>query len=64
MAAESNEFVQPIKPRGKAIRRTEAEIDRMTSATAMRALVEDAVEDWRENAPSVFRELLDAEETE
>lgn len=52
---------QRIVPRGKAIERTDAEIDDMTSAEAMEALVEDAANDWKDNAPKAFKTLLDAE---
>jgi hypothetical protein len=57
-------IVKPVKARGKAIRRTEAELDEMTSAEAMEAFAEDAADDWRENAPKKFKTLLDGEKSE
>jgi hypothetical protein len=64
MSSENDEPVKNVKPRGKAIRHTEAELDDMTSAEAMEALAEDAADDWRENAPKKFKTLLDGEKSE
>jgi hypothetical protein len=58
MANKNNEPVKNVKPRGKAIRRTDEELDAMTSADAMAKLAEDAAEDFEENAPKKFKRLL------
>ena len=50
-----------VVPRGKAIERTDAELDDMTSAEAMEALAEDAANDWTQNAPRDYKTLLDSE---
>jgi hypothetical protein len=55
---EKPEIVQPVTARGKAIRRTDDELDVMTSAAAMEALAEDAAEDFEENAPKKYKGLL------
>lgn len=48
-----------VVPRGKAIQRTDAELDAMTGADAMEKLAGEAAVDWQENAPSPFKTLLD-----
>jgi hypothetical protein len=53
--------MKPVTARGNAIDRTDEELDEMCSAEAMMALADEAAEDWRENAPRDFKNLLDAE---
>ncbi len=63
--AEQEQFKderKPVVPRGKAIERTDEELDEMTSAEAMEALMNDAAEDFRENAPKGYETLLDSKE--
>ena len=48
-----------VAPREKAIQRTDAELDDMTSADAMEKLANEAADDWRENAPENYATLLD-----
>lgn len=65
--AEATNDAVPDEPkkvvaRGQGIVRSDEEIDEMTSAEAMEALMDEAAEDWRENAPKPFRGLLDTKE--
>lgn len=55
---ETPEPKKPVVARGKAIQRTDAELDEMTSAEAMQKLAEGAAEDWELNAPRKFKKLL------
>lgn len=61
MAEQENER-KPVVPRGKPLIRTDEEIDEMCSAEAMEALAEESAEDFRENAPSNYKGLLDTKE--
>lgn len=54
--------VPRVAPRGRAIDRTEEELDEMTGAEAMEALMNEAAADWQENAPDKFKTLLDSKE--
>lgn len=58
---ETKREPKPVVPRGKAIERTDEELDEMTSAESMEALMGEAAEDYRENAPKAFENLLDGE---
>lgn len=49
-----------LRPRGKAKRRTKAQLKAMTSPEALAALLEEAQTDWRENAPKDYKTLLDS----
>lgn len=63
---ESIKPVEPVQPRvplGKAIVRTDEELDEMCSPEAMEALMGEAAEDWEENAPPGFKGLLNAKGT-
>lgn len=64
MATSKNEQKKPRVPLGKMIPRSEEEVAAMTSAEAMESLLEEMGDDWKENAPSEFRNLQDAGEVE
>ena len=64
MATRQNERKKPRVPLGKMIPRSEEEIGEMTSAEAMESLLDEMGDDWKENAPGEFRNLLDAGEVE
>ena len=64
MASDEKKAKKRVVTRGRAIRRTDEEIEEMTSAEAMMELAEDAGDDWRENAPRDAKDLLDAESDE
>lgn len=51
-----------IVPQGKFIHWTDEEIDEMLSLENLQKIVDGAKEDWRENAPDQFKNLLDAGE--
>lgn len=57
---EKKPAMQPVKPRGKATRQSEAELKESTSAPKMRSKADRALADWRKNAPSQFRDILEA----
>lgn len=58
------EIKRKVVPLGKALNRTDADYDEMLSPANLQKIVDDAKEDWRENAPNRFKNLLDAEPTE
>jgi len=52
---------EPVKPRGKAIKWTDEDIDRMVAEDTSDAGIEQAQADWNEKAPKDYKSLLDAE---
>ena len=55
---------KPVVPRGRALRRTDADLDEMCSAKNMEALADEAAEEFREDAPREYSKLLDAKKKE
>ncbi len=62
-AAPARAAARKVVPRGEALRRTDAELDDMTSAAATEKLAEGAAEDWLAHAPRPFTRLLDGQGT-
>lgn len=60
--ANPDELLKKVAPRGKALRRTEKQLDDLTSAAAIESLAEEAQADFRENAPRAYKTLLDSKE--
>jgi hypothetical protein len=61
---QGNELSESKKvvPRDEPLLRTDQEIDEMCSTETMEALMGEAADDFRENAPSQYKGLLDTKE--
>ena len=59
--ATEDELLKPVRARGRALRRTEKQLDEMTSVETLQSFVNEAREDWKGNAPKLFKTILEAE---
>jgi hypothetical protein len=55
-------LVTPVRARGKALKRPPEVLDEMTSVEALREQLEEAGDDWKQNAPRGYKTILEAKE--
>lgn len=59
---EAPKLAKKVVPRGKALERTDDELDEMFSAKNMEALAEEAAEEFEADAPREYSRILDTEQ--